>query len=297
MTPPKISVVIGCYNQKPVLERVLPQYAQQVLSTDAFEVIIVDSSSTDGTTEFLANYSAPFQFRHLLRPNRGKAAARNIGVSEARGEWIIISDADMIPEPQFVQAHLEAHLQSSRPTCFEGLAWNMDRLEWPIQKAQLTPQVGTHPRHLAKLGWYYFLTGNISFPKSLFMAFNGFDETFTGYGWEDLELGYRLTQSNVPFLYLRTAVNYHYHLILPKEDIPRCYDKGKSAKIMLKKHPELKLFLGLNPLSVFLFPKISETGALYRWAQKTCAARDKGLLFKWSLWFLKEYHYLKGILS
>ncbi len=292
-----ISIVMGSYNQKAVLEKVIPRYANQTLSKDEFEVIVVDSSSTDGSSEWLTSYDAPFNFRPLIRPNAGKAAARNYGVSQAKGDWIIITDADMIPDPEFAAAHQTAHRKADLPTCFEGLAWNMDTLSWPPSQNQLHPQVGTHPRHLGRLGWYYFLTGNLSFPKQLFEKFEGFDTKFIGYGWEDLELGYRLSRAKIPLLYLRTAVNYHYHLISPEEDLPRCKDKGRSAKYMLSKHPELKWFMGLNPLSVFVFKRLYPQGKVYHniraaW-EKTTVPTFRSL----GLWFLKEYHYLEGLLT
>jgi len=295
MTAPLISVVMGCYNQKEVLSLVLPEYAHQTLAKALFEVIVVDSSSNDGTSEWLTDLKPDFNFVPIIKPNTGKASARNTGVAHARGRWIIICDADMIPDPQFVQTHLEAHQHTSVPSCFEGLAWNMSALNWPPIRQQLTPQVGTHPKNMAKLGWYYFLTGNLSFPKILFMDFNGFDTAFTGYGWEDLELGYRFSKAGVPLRYLHNAINYHYHVVLPEDELPRCEDKGKSARYMLSKHPELKLFLGLNPFSVWTFPRFKKEGDFYikmtQWLQK-----DGTYYKKFALWFLKEYHYLRGLI-
>ena len=79
--------------------------------------------------------------------------------------------------------------------------------------------MGKDPKSGSKLGWYYFLTGNISFPKALFMQENGFNEVFMSYGWEDIELGYRLEQKKVPLRYLKSAVNYHYHVISKKKKL------------------------------------------------------------------------------
>ena len=81
------------------------------------------------------------------------------------------------------------------------------------------------------MGWYYFLTGNISFPKALFEEEQGFSEDFLNYGWEDLELGYRFKKRNIPLYYLTTAVNYHYHVITDKEKSERKLNMGQSAQI------------------------------------------------------------------
>ena len=292
----KISVVIGTFNQVETLKKVLPIYEDQLCSRNSFEVILVDSNSSDNTHAFLKGYKPDYNFKYKIQDNKGKASARNEGVKLASGTYIIITDADMIPGPAFIQGHLEAHLNSKKECCFEGLAWNMSYLEWPVKSATLSPQVGTFPKHLSRLGWYYFLTGNLSLPKSLFESNYGFNEDFQSYGWEDLELGYRLSKKKVPLFYLKTSSNYHYHVISKEEEIQRCEKKGESSLLFLKLHPELKWFLGFNPLSKFVFPKIRKESTLYQLFQNFFYSKS---MFKHNLgfWFLKEWHYLKGALK
>ena len=78
--------------------------------------------------------------------------------------------------------------------------------------------------------------------------------------------------------------------------IQRNIKKGESAKIFLNKHPELKLFLGLNPLSIFLYKRIKKYGLTYKVFQKMYKSKIK-LLNRLGFYLLKEYHYLTGILS
>ena len=134
-------------------------------------------------------------------------------------------------------------------------------------------------------------------PKALFLQQNGFDKAFIGYGWEDLELGYRLSLKKVPLLYLKEAINYHYHVVTPAEEVSRCEKKGESAKIFVEKHPELALFLGLNPVSKLVFKCLSPHGAILKWIRKHGFERPSGLRHRFGFWFLKEYYYLCGILK
>lgn len=293
---PALSVVIASFNQCDVLKKVLPFYENQTCSTDDFEVIIVDSTSTDGAQEFLKSFKPNFNFRYHIQKNNGKASARNKGVELAYGDYVLITDGDMIPDKDLISEHIKAHNMTTTSTCFEGLAWNLPSLEWPPKKESLSPQVGTHPKDRAKLGWYYFLTGNISFPRSLFIQEKGFDERFKGYGWEDLELGYRLEKKSIPLYYLRPAVNYHFHVISKDKEIERNIQKGESAKTMLALHPELKWFLGLNPVSILFFSKISKQGRFYHWVKHTCYPSKKKIAHSCAFWFLKEYNYIQGIL-
>lgn len=296
ISKPVISVVIGAYNQIHCLPLVLEEFEKQTLDHGEFEVIVVDSTSTDGTSEFVKSYSPSYNFVGIVQENKGKTAARNRGVELAKGDIIFITDSDMIPHPDLLQRHVDAQASVSSPTCFEGQTCNLKVLEWPTTSGNMEPYITRDYSDGKSLGWYYFLTGNISFPKQLFLAEGGFDPDFLGYGWEDLELGYRLSKKKVPLIYLKQAINYHYHVITRDEDIQRHVKKGASAQIFVKKHPELKWFLGMNPLSVWLRKHLTETSWLVRFA-RNCYGSSNPIADRFGFWFLKEYHYLGGVLD
>ncbi len=295
MSHPEISVIIGSYNQKEALEKVVQGFLEQSVDKVRYEVIIVDSSSTDGTQEMMLNYNDPIRF--VCQENQGKTGARNTGVRLSKAPLILITDADMIPHPDLIKTHLRAHRESKEVTCFEGVTLNLKTLEWPTEDENLYPYIREKIQSGKKLGWWYFLTGNISMPKSLYKQEGGFSTAFQGYGWEDLELGYRLFKKKIPLRYLKEAINYHYHVVTQEEEIARNVKKGESAKIMLSLHPELKWFLGLNPLSLWLFPKIKESGWIYKNLGLKAFHSQHKRCQQFGFWFLKEYHYLKGILN
>lgn len=289
---------MGSYNQVERLRHVLSGYESQV-STCRFEVIVIDACSDDGTPNMVAFFKEKTTLKHvhfLSQAVTGKAQARNIGVHLAKGTLIIISDADMIPDTSFVQAHFDAHQAIGHPCCIEGLAYNIPNYDWPPNMRLVTPQVPAKYQNGDHLKWFYFLTGNVSFPKSLFTLEGGFSESFTGYGWEDLELGYRFSKRNIPFYYNTNPINYHYHVVEECQQVKRKYEMGVSAQIFLKKHPELKWFLGMNPLSVFLRKYCSK----HRWVYRKISsfqASNYGFLRRFSRWFMGEYNYLSGALG
>ena len=294
-----ISVVIGSYNQSNQLEKVIHGYIDQSVSI-SFEVIIVDSFSTDGTAQMITQFDLnqlPFKLSFIQRDNpAGKAEARNHGVQSANSDLIIISDADMIPAPGFVQTHYDAHQASHSECCFEGLAYNLETYDWPPTQPLKQTQVPLKYKNKSRLDWYYFLTGNISFSRSIFLELGGFSHDFKNYGWEDLELGYRFKQQRIPLYYLTDAVNYHYHVISPQEKADRKFLMGQSAQIFIAKHPELKRFLGWNPLSIFLRKQLSKTHSIYRVIAGLKNSK-RPTLQSFSYWFLGEYNYLSGLLN
>lgn len=84
----KISVVIPAYNAAHFLPRSLKSvYAQTLVP---HEVIVVDNGSTDGSGKVASSFGA-----HVIRLEKpGLAAARNVGIRQATGEWIALLDAD-----------------------------------------------------------------------------------------------------------------------------------------------------------------------------------------------------------
>lgn len=89
---PKVSVIIPTYNRASLLPRAVNSVLAQTYGD--YEVIIVDDCSTDDTQRVIAEFtdSRIRQFRHKV--NRGVSAARNTGIANARGEYIVFLDDD-----------------------------------------------------------------------------------------------------------------------------------------------------------------------------------------------------------
>lgn len=294
MSLPKISVVIGTFNQKPILERVLTSFLDQTLPKSEFEIVIVDSTSSDGTPEMVASFADRLNVRVIVQPNTGKAAARNRGAREASAPLLLFTDGDLIAHPNLLSEHVNAHQNSQGPRCYQGLEYNMTRLDWPPTPDQLKPIVPNRVRNGQKIGWYYWLTGNLSVPKSTFLTLGVFDEEFTGYGFEDIECGYRLFKAGIFLFYLKTAINYHYHLITPEVEVERAEKKGRSAALFYKKHPELKWYLGMNPVSLWVHGQLSASGYWVTLARSTMKTNHGNWKYRLSGWFLHEFGYLTG---
>lgn len=93
MIPPRFSVIMPLHNKGPHIAQSARSVLEQSLSP--LELIIIDDNSTDGGREIAAAIDDP-RIRLLDRqtPGPGGYAARNLGIREARGEWIAFLDAD-----------------------------------------------------------------------------------------------------------------------------------------------------------------------------------------------------------
>lgn len=91
---PDISVIIPTYNRASLLQRALHSVFAQSLSPA--EIIVVDDGSSDHTVQVVEQLSPPVGVAlvYLHQPNRGPAAARNLGVRSAAGDWVSFLDSD-----------------------------------------------------------------------------------------------------------------------------------------------------------------------------------------------------------
>lgn len=118
-TPPHISVLIAARNEAAHLPTLLADLQRQSLPASGFEVIIVDDHSEDATAEIihLAAAESSFALRLIQLGKvpgpalRGKKAALQVAISQARGEWMVCTDADC----RLPQAWLRSHCQAHRP--------------------------------------------------------------------------------------------------------------------------------------------------------------------------------------
>jgi glycosyltransferase involved in cell wall biosynthesis len=288
----RLSVVVPTYNRLDTLRHVIPSLVAQDLRGGAFEVIVADSNSTDGTAEYLAGVAREHPFvRHLPGPYTGRASARNAGIAAAQGRVVMFTDADIIASPDLLSRHLEHH---DRPgvRAVVGMEVQVDSFEDYLRKradhSKRTPLHGEKPK---RLSWLYFLTGNASVPKAELERVGRFDEDFTGYGHEDLELGYRLQHAGVPIEYEPRAVDYHWHPV-PWDEQQQKYElAGKSTVRFYRKHPawDVQLRLGMTPVSLALHGAVERVPAVKTWIES--GARKPGLARTLSY----QYHYLTGV--
>lgn len=101
---PLISVVIPTYQHAASLPKCLASVFAQTYQP--LEIIVVDDGSTDNTQEVLASYAD--RIVSIRQDNAGSNPARNRGLREAKGEYVIFCDADVTMSPNMLETMFEA---------------------------------------------------------------------------------------------------------------------------------------------------------------------------------------------
>src|SRR5215208_4939235 len=185
----KVSVVIPCYNQA----RFLGEAIQSVLCqgyTD-LEIIVVDDGSNDGTEEVASGYAREDpRVRLIKQENRGLAAARNRGLAEAGGEYVVFLDSDdrLVSEALEVGVReLEAH-----PGCaFVSGICRKITADGSIVPGWEQFRVRDDP-YLELLRSCPVYVPAVMYRRSVFDAVGGFDASYRAA--EDYDLYYRILE-------------------------------------------------------------------------------------------------------
>lgn len=254
----ELSCIIPTYNRRGAITKTLDALNKQNYDKK-FEVIIVDDGSTDDTGYIIESYIKKQQYhniilRYIRQKNRGPAAARNNGIKQANGNYILFLGDDMIPDAGFVKAHTDL-LEIDEKICSLGIVkWHPDarnkKLKF-LQIAGIEIDYGNLPDP-ENCCFNYFCTANIALARH-FLLDNMFDEDFPYPAMEDTELGYRLSQKGLKIVLNKNAIVQHLHHYEERDLIKRQEKVGKSVAILLRKYPELKpYFIKNNATLLFL---------------------------------------------
>jgi glycosyltransferase involved in cell wall biosynthesis len=238
----EISVVTPTRDRAPVLARCLAAVGKQSLDPARYEVVVVDDGSTDDTPAVVqaAQRAASCTIRMFRLPQRsGIPAARNLAVREARGDLIVFVDSDEFAPPTFLAAHLACHLRAGPNTICRGPVIVTHSLDRPFDTRYGILDMSTA----------YFDTDNSSVRRENLFRAGLFDEMFSPYGWEGLDLGFRLRALGLRRVYRRDAPIYHYRPDISSDALPGLFAKEEerawTALRFIEKNPTLEARLAV----------------------------------------------------
>lgn len=105
MPRPFISVIIPVWNSPSLIRSCLEAIEAQTYPRESYEVLVVDNGSTDATPDVVRELGIASL---LVEPSPGSYNARNLGIREARGDYVAFTDADCLPDPDWLEAGARA---------------------------------------------------------------------------------------------------------------------------------------------------------------------------------------------
>ncbi len=174
----EVSVIVPVHNRQSELKECLLALSVQDYPKDKFEIIICDDGSTENISdavEYARNLGIASVYARQER--KGPASARNLGILQARGSIIAMTDSDTIPDRAWLKNLCSALNESPEAAGVEGRVGSLNDLEFiPL---------GEGPAN--KSGNVY-LTCNCAYRREVLFQVGGFDETFPYPAYEDVEL-------------------------------------------------------------------------------------------------------------
>ncbi len=263
--PIHVSVVVPTLNRRSALEHVLPTLACQSFDRNNYEILLCDAGSTDGTRELTDSLRIP-NLDLVAVTHSGRAAARNAGIRRSQGRIVLFSDADILADPHLIEEHVRTHERYERAAVvgWEVQVASLDE----YRRAETDPAARSrlHPPRERPISWLFFLTGNASVRRDALVEAGMFDESFTAYGHEDLELGYRLQRRGTRIVYQPRAVSYHWHPETVDNRAAKKRLSGAATIRFYRKHRDWRILarLGVNPLSLGWQALLPENGRIIR---------------------------------
>jgi glycosyltransferase involved in cell wall biosynthesis len=162
----------------------LQALAAQDFPHEKYEVIVCDDGSEENISEVVDEFrQAGFEARYLRQEWKGPAAARNLGIRNARGAVIAMTDSDTLPDRMWLGKLHQALERNPDAVAVEGRVYAANEGEFdPLGEGPVNKSGGV------------YLTCNCAYRRAALFEIGGFDETFPYPAYEDTELAARAQQ-------------------------------------------------------------------------------------------------------
>jgi GT2 family glycosyltransferase len=270
---PAVSIVVPTVDRHEVLARSLERLRRQNADPESFEVIVVvDAQERNPAAVADVAAGALPRARVSVAERAGASAARNVGWRAAQGPVVLFIDDDVLAAPALVSAHLRWH--ERHPETEVGV---LGRVVW-AKELRVTPFMrwldGGVQFDYARIegieaGWGRFYTANVSVKRDLLDQVGGFDEDRLPFGYEDLDLAYRMSRRGFRLLYNPHAAAEHLHPMDVEFWRRRMRRVAFAEREFVRLHPEIEPYFHRMLSQAASAPQARGRGiALARWVPR-----------------------------
>ena len=226
-----VSVIIPVRNAEAALARCLDALGDQSFPREQREVIVVDDGSTDGSRRVAEARGV----RVLSQACQGPAAARNAGVAQARGELVLFTDADCVPDRDWIR-NMVAPFAAADVAGVRGL-YRCRQRQLVARFAQA--EYEEKYERLKKGDRIDFIdTSAAAYRREVFVKEGGFDATFRTASGEDTDFSFRLAGRGYRLVLNPDAAVYHEHPARLRDYLRRKYKTAFWRVSLYERHPD-----------------------------------------------------------
>lgn len=232
LSDPKIALVIVTRNRHERLARTL-QSLKKLRTQLAWELILVDNGSTDGTAQILQRFAAEFSHpvRLVYEAGLGQGNARNAGWKSAQAEIVAYLDDDCYPADDFLDAVVECFAEAPNLGFISGRILLYDRTDRRMTIQESVTRVPLFPYSFILPG--VIQGANSAFRRASLAEVDGFDPRFGGakgqFLAEELDVAARISAAGWHGAYDPRPLVYHHHgrkTRLEEWRLVRVYQRG-----------------------------------------------------------------------
>lgn len=238
------------YNRDKYIYNVLKSIADNKISTDQYEIVLVNNNSNDNTEAECNRFTNDYpnvKFRYFIERNQGLSYARNRGIQEAQGDILVYVDDDALINDEYLQTYIQFLESHPEIDAAGGPILPKYETEEPSWMSTFTRQLITGKLYLGdKVREFPSQSfpggGNAAYRKSVFDKVGLFNVELgrkgdSLIGAEEKDIFDKMTTLGMRFFYLPNAILYH---LIPEKKLTKEYfDKltysiGKSERIRTK---------------------------------------------------------------
>ncbi len=222
---PFFSIIVPSYNRPEQLKECLESFCRLDYPRERFEVIVTDDGSKKPLTPMVAGFQKQLDVTLIRQENAGPAAARNTGVSHARGEFLAFTDDDCTASSDWLQT---LAVRFDTPDCIVGGRTVNAIRRNPYSAASLIIRDAVYNYYNADRGQGRFIaSNNMALPAGHFRAIGGFNTKFRTS--EDREICSRWLSHGYRIIYAPEALIFHAHALTFRTFCKQYFNYGRGA--------------------------------------------------------------------